>query len=141
MGGSMNDRTIAQRRAADALVKIQSLQQAGKDSYGNYKSYVKALPANILLSGLGQAVATVRSRDRKGYPELYDHLASWLCGDDPDAPYRGYPKTDRNTKHLLQAIVEHDEDHYLRAQAEAMAYLEWLKKFADAFLEGGEERD
>lgn len=141
----MKDRTLAQRRAADALGKIQGLAAQGKDAYGNYKSYAKALPANILMSGLGQAVATVRSRDRKGYPQLYDHLASWLCGDDPDAPYPNYGMKDKvgsvHTSHLLQAIVEHDQNHYLRAQAEAMAYLEWLRKFADAFLEGGEERD
>lgn len=125
--------TLAQRRAADALKNIEELRSKGKDSYGNYKSYVKALPANILMSGLGQAVATVRSRDRKGYPQLYEHLAGWLCGPDEDAPYRNHPGG------LLKAIVERDQDLYIRAQAEAMAYLEWLRKFADAFLEGGEE--
>jgi len=132
----VKDQTLAQRRAADALAKIQGLKHKGRDHYGNYKSYVKALPANILMSGLGQAVATVRARDRKGYPQLYEHLATWLCGDDPDVPYRNHPKAD-----LLGAIVEHDQDHYIHAQSEAMAYLEWLRKFADAFLEGGEERD
>jgi CRISPR-associated protein Cmr5 len=127
--------TLAQRRAADALKNIEELRSKGKDSYGNYKSYVKALPANILMSGLGQAVATVRSRDRKGYPQLYKHLEGWLCGPDEDAPYRNY------SAGLLRAITDKDQDHYIRAQAEAMAYLEWLRKFADAFLEGGEEQD
>ncbi|MDQ3460562.1 MAG: type III-B CRISPR module-associated protein Cmr5 [Deinococcota bacterium] len=132
----MSGQTLAQRRAAHALGKIEGLQSKG--GYGNYKSYVKALPANILMSGLGQAVATVRSRKgkRDGYGELYDHMATWLCGNDDDAPYRNYRQAD-----LLRAIVEHDQDRYIHAQAEAMAYLEWLRKFADAFLEGGEEPD
>lgn len=131
----MSKKSLDQRRAADALEKIQSLEQGAKD-YGKYKSYAKALPANILMSGLGQAVATVRSRDRAGYPRLYEHLAGWLCGDDEDAPYRNYPGED-----LIQAIVENDQNDYIRAQAEAMAYLEWLRKFAEAFLEDGEGRE
>ena len=132
--------TLAQRRAAHALRCIEELKSQGQESYGNYKSYVKALPANILMSGLGQAVATVRSRDRKGYPQLYAHLDDWLCGDDHDAPYRQYQSANpRNSSRLLYAITEHDQDIYVRAQAEAMAYLEWLRKFADAFLESGKE--
>ena len=131
----MKNQTLAQRRAADALAKIQDLQYRGRDYYGNYTNYVKALPANILMSGLGQAVATVHSRNRKGYPQLYQHLESWLCGGDEDAPYHNYKGG------LLRAIVDHDQDYYIGAQAEAMAYLEWLRRFADAFLEGGEEPD
>ena len=131
----MTEQTLDQRRAADALEKIQALEEAGAGTYGNYKSYVKALPANILMSGLGQAAATVRSRNRAGYRQLYEHLSGWLCGDDENAPYRNY------SGGLIQAIVDHDQDHYIRAQAEAMAYLEWLRKFAEAFLEGGEEEE
>lgn len=131
----MREKTLDQRRAADALMKIRSLEQESKQAYGKYKSYAKALPANILMSGLGQAVATIRSRDRAGYSQLYKHLAGWLCGDDEDAPYRNYPG-----ENLIQAIVENDQDDYIRAQAEAMAYLEWLRKFAEAFLEDDEGR-
>ncbi|MCA3749636.1 MAG: type III-B CRISPR module-associated protein Cmr5 [Rubrobacter sp.] len=128
-------RTLEQRRAADALAKIERLREAGRDKYGNYKSYVSSLPAAILANGLGQAVATVKSRkDRRGYPELYEHLSGWLCGGDAESPYPP-------GKGLLESITEHSQDDYLRAQAEALAYLTWLKKFADAFLEGekGEE--
>ncbi|BBL80787.1 MULTISPECIES: type III-B CRISPR module-associated protein Cmr5 [Rubrobacter] len=128
------ERTLEQRRAAHALAKITELQKRGKDGYGNYKSYVSALPAAILSGGLGQAAATALSRkDRKGYLQLYEHLSGWLCGGDAESPY---PRGD-----LLKNITEGSQDDYLRAQAEALAYLTWLKKFADAFLEGerGEE--
>jgi CRISPR-associated protein Cmr5 len=130
----VSGRTLDQRRAADALRNIQSLEGEGKGAYGNYKSYVKALPANILMSGLGQAAATVRSRKRGGYEQLYEHLERWLCGGDEDAPYRG-------ENDLIGAIVKNDQDRYLRAQAEAIAYLEWLRKFAEAFLEEDERSD
>jgi CRISPR-associated protein Cmr5 len=133
---------LAQRRAAHALDRVEELKklkEKEKVSYGNYKSYAKALPANILMSGLGQAMATVRSRvgKRDGYGQLYDHLESWLCGNDADAPYQNF-QASGNRSTLLHAITQHDQDTYIRAQAEALAYLEWLRKFAEAFLEDGD---
>ena len=136
----MSEQTLAQKRAADALQKVTELQRT-KD-YGNYKSYVSGLPANILMSGLGQAVATVlasaklgknsRSKDNIAYETLYNHLSSWLCKNEDDAPYP-------DASDLMVAITSGTEDDYIHAQAEAMAYLEWLKKFAVAFLEKGKE--
>ncbi|MCI0590006.1 MAG: type III-B CRISPR module-associated protein Cmr5 [Gammaproteobacteria bacterium] len=130
----MTTQSLAQRRAKDALDKINRLT-----NYDNYLSYVNALPAAILMNGLGQAMATELAsaeRDTKGKIKnndphllLYGHLSTWLCGTEEDAPYRNHPAG------LMDAIVSHDEDYYLRAQAEAMAYLEWLKKFANAFLD------
>lgn len=129
-------RSLSQRRAKDALDKINNLKTM---DYGNYLSYINALPAAILMNGLGQAMATELAsaeRDSNGQINandphllLYGHLNKWLCGTDEDAPYRNH------TAGLMDAIVSHDEDYYLRAQAEAIAYLEWLKKFANAFLD------
>ena len=124
----MSGLTLAQKRAADALKKVTKLQ--GTD-YGNYRSYVSGLPANILMSGLGQAAATLRAGGKDAHRKLYEHLSSWLCGGDEDSPY---PAGD-----LLENLTSHDEALYLRAQAEAMAYLEWLKKFATAFLKDEKE--
>ena len=42
---------------------------------------------------------------------------------------------------LLHRIVEGDQAAYLWAQAEAIAYLGWLKKFANAFLKTPESGD
>lgn len=122
----MSEQTLAQRRAKHALGCINSLEGT---SYGHYRSYVSALPASILTNGLGQTAATVRAGSQPGYEQLYDHLSSWLCDGDAES---SYPKGD-----LLENITNNNEDHYLHAQAEAMAYLEWLKKFATAFLEKG----
>jgi len=122
--------SLAQQRAKDALSKIEKLVQ--DNDYGNYKSYVSGLPAEIIMSGLGQAMALVRSKSGKnGNPQLYEHLNSWLCSDRPNSPY---PKGD-----LIRQIVNGDEAHFIHAQEEAMAYLEWLKKFAVALLADGKE--
>jgi len=121
--------SLEQLRAKHALEAIGNL-----NDYGNFLSYVNALPAAIRTNGLGQAMATERagSKDDKGHGKLYKALNDWLCRDDSWAPYpRGMD--------LIEAIVKNGEAHYLRAQAEALAYLVWLKKFARAQLEPGSE--
>lgn len=131
----MSEQTLAQKRAADALKKILELKK--NPNRGKYDSYVDSLPATILMSGLGQATATLlasaklgktdRSNDNKAYETLYRHLSCWLCRTDDDAPYEGKSE-------LIDAICGGDEEDYLHAQAEALAYLEWLKKFSNAYL-------
>lgn len=133
-------------RAKDALGKIDSLKaEALKgNGYGNYVSYVEALPAAILQNGLGQALATLlagaklakpeRKDDEKAYEKLYFQIHGWLCRNDEEAPYRG-------KENLMEAIVGGDEDAYICAQAETLAYLPWLKKFAVAFLKKKEKEN
>lgn len=139
--------SLAQLRAKDALGTIKELQRLAElpgktanEVYGNYVSYVKALPATIIMSGLGQALAMENSGKKKGHKLLYEHMNAWLCNVGghgwQNSPYR-------HKDNVLDAITSLDEDAYIRAQAETMEYLEWLKKFAVAFLvekeEGGGE--
>lgn len=123
----MTTQTLEQRRAAHALNCINTRKGS---RYGNYVSYVSALPATILMNGLGQACATLLSQqDTKGHKELYEDLQSWLCTAD-EAIFSKH--TD-----MMTAITKADEKDYFRAQAEALAYLVWLKKLAKAFLDQG----
>jgi len=119
---------IERERARYALEIVESLKD---EKLENYVSYVKALPATILQNGLGQAMATLLAA-AKGNPQddhrrLYDHLEKWLCKKNASSPY-----FDQNN--LMKAITTNDEAAYIHAQAETMAYLEWLKKFAVAYL-------
>ncbi len=130
--------TIEQDRAKHALAQIHSLLNFSEDWQGHYKSYVKGLPASILSNGLGQSLATLLST-AKGKREdahyvLYQHVEKWLGRSDPLAPYAG-------ASDVIEAITSHDQRAYRAAQMETMAYLVWLKKFAAAFLLGGEEED
>jgi len=120
--------TLEQQRAAHALEQILELKQKG--AYGNYVSYVKALPATILANGLGQALATLKAQGQDGHDLLFAQISCWLCQDDVHAPYR-------NAQDVLQALVDADQQTYRRAQVEALAYLTWLKKFAVAYLGEG----
>ncbi len=127
-------RTLELERANDAWEKVKTI--AAQNAKGKYGSYVKGLPAAILANGLGQAAATLlaaaKGQGNNDHQALYNHLQAWLCRDDPSAPYRG--KAD-----LMQAITKGDRAVYLRAQAESLAWLGWLKKFAAAYLPEGKE--
>jgi CRISPR-associated protein Cmr5 len=63
---------------------------------------------------------------------VYQDLQQWLCRNDSQAPYPNEPD-------LLEALVKRDRDTYQWALAEAMAWLEWHKKLAVAYLKKPEE--
>lgn len=126
--------TIDQRRASHALRQIRDLADR---EYGHYVSYVSALPSTIVMSGLGQALATLlaRARGKENDPHrlLYDHVASWLASGEVVRELEGEPAT------VIDRLMEHGQDVYVRAQVEAMAYLNWLKQFARAYLNESEQ--
>jgi CRISPR-associated protein Cmr5 len=123
-------------RARDALMNIEVLRSTTIS--GDYLSYVKSLPATILQNGLGQAMATQlaaakgKGREDNGHACLYWHMRDWLCRDDDRAPYPREPD-------LMHGIVNGDQEAYIHAQSEAISYLNWLKKFAVAYLSSEQE--
>lgn len=127
-------RTIEQARAADALARAKEVED--KSFSARYRSYVDRLGPTIVMNGLGQALATELAATgiKEAHRKLYDCVASWLCRGDGGV----YP----GESDLLQAIVSNDEECYLRAQVETLAWLEWHKKFCRAYLpdhDGGGE--
>lgn len=133
-------RTIEQQRAADALARINELDARNPKFKARYRSYVDRLGPAIVMNGLGQALATECgaagdkhvTEDEKAHYELYAGLSAWLCRPDGGIYSPG--------NDLLQELVKHSEEHYLRAQAEALAWLEWHKKCCRASFPKGEDR-
>jgi len=152
---NLTDLTIGQKRAAHSLAAVRGLQ--GLDcgqievytqqfaslewlfklqnvDIGKFDSYVERLPATIVMNGLGQAMAfelaaarlgkTVRKPDERAHELLYLIVESWLqeCGICPKG------------KDLMKTIVGSSQEEYVRAQYEALAYLDWLKMFTQAYL-------
>lgn len=116
--------TIQQKRAKFALERVQQAIESGTNQ-SEFKSYASSLPAMIHMNGLGQAAAFFKSK--KGtHLELYNLLSDWL--KEPNQPYQG--------KDLLDGITQLDMEKYRLAQAEAQALMDWVKKFAKAFMGG-----
>jgi CRISPR-associated protein Cmr5 len=123
---------LSLRRARHALAAIDALAAASEDDRGKYLSYAKALPANILRNGLGQAMAMEKAGKKdRGHALLFGSMQTWLCAGWASSPYRAFPDD------LMKGIVEGSQRDYVGAQVEAIAYLEWLKKFAVAAFEIG----
>jgi len=126
--------TLDQQRAEHALNQIQRLAKE-TDYDGMYVSYVSALPATIVMNGIGQALATELAKDKgkgQSHRRLFDHLASWLTNEgQPLSAVRGAAR--EQPQSVLTALME-SQQTYVNAQAEAMAYINWLKQFARAFL-------
>ncbi len=132
---------LARRRSEKALTVIEAYASRPSKERSRYAAYVKATPAMIRRQGLGQTLAVLLSRsgkqkennkrtdEEKAYGALYDHLQAWLCGDAPSAPFRG------DARKLMTCVATADQKNYVAAQSEAGLYLEWLKKFANAFLQ------
>ena len=128
---SLTGQSLDQKRAAHALAKVKQL---GHCEY--YVSYVSALPAVIVTNGLGQALAMLLAKSKgdvkSEHHRLYSHLAEWLSQQIIEL------KTDR-VDDVVKKLMDGNQALYVKAQAESMAYLNWLKQFARAYLRESEE--
>lgn len=129
------ERTLAQRRAAFALKRIKDVAGWGKkDDKAKYARLVRKLPAMVLHNGLGQALAfhLADAQGDKGLPArtVVRHLTEWFA--ERGQPYEGLVAADLGS--LISKLVDGDSRAYVRAQQEALALLDWMKKLADAFL-------
>ncbi|MEX1028027.1 MAG: type III-B CRISPR module-associated protein Cmr5 [Candidatus Paceibacterota bacterium] len=126
--------TLEQQRASFALQKIRDLQN-GELDYGHYVSYVSALPATIVTNGLGQALTTLvakaKGKAQEPHRILFDHIAAWLSQRIDELQLR-VPGNDFTQ--VIDLLMQADQRTYVRAQAEAMAFLNWLKQFSRAYL-------
>ena len=120
-------RTMQQERAKFALERVKKAAENPEVNKKEYKSYASALPFMIHANGLGQAVAFYRSKGEKDtHFLLYELLSDWLTRDDQ--PFYKYDD-------LLDGITGESMFVYMAAQAEALVFLDWVKKFAKAFMQ------
>jgi CRISPR-associated protein Cmr5 len=119
-GGGMSLQTVEQKRAKHALKIVNEWKNMG-DAQKELKTYVVGMPAMILMSGFGQTCAFYKSK-KKNHETVLQALQSWLDKDD-----------------VIQAITASTAQEYQLMQAESLAYLNWLKKFARAYLQGDDD--
>lgn len=77
----------------------------------------RKLPVRIMASGLGQALAFLRAKNKT--KDLLEALSDWVLGE-------------RTQTALLDAVVNGDADSMRQQSAEALAYLQWLIRFCEA---------
>lgn len=124
-----------QERAEFALRHIQGVVDGADETLRiEVRRYLNNLPALIRINGLGQALAFFRMKsDSKAHQTIYNMVGAWLC--DADSKGRIFSQG----PDVLAAITQSDVAQYMAAQNEALALLQWLKKFAVAFLPSRQE--
>ncbi len=126
--------TLEQQRAQQAWIDIQSVVNNSDDFKKKYSSLARRVPMLVLTNGLGQTLAFLRAKGKNDRSDehnvLFNHLSKWTLSQV--APNAG-------NQDLLDWVLRSDSVAYRRATAEALAYLVWLKRFAEAELPTEEE--
>lgn len=122
--------TLEQERAKKAWEDIQNVARRSEDDFKKkYGSLARRVPMLVLTNGLGQTLAYLRSKGKDDQSNehnvLFRHLADWTMSQV--AP-------NEKDRDLLAWVLNNDSAAYRRATAEALAYLTWLKRFAEAEL-------
>lgn len=113
--------TQEQERAKQAWQDVRD-DVKGKDFAGEYKALAVSAPADIQTNGLGQTLAFWLSKGKQEHKTLYRHVSNWVM--------RKMGASSR----LLEWITEVDSTAYRQATVEALAFLGWLRRFAQAEL-------
>jgi len=131
---------LEQKRAKKAWEQIKQVVEKSKENSKlgeSYRSLVRKAPAMIKTNGLGQTVAFLLSKAKESESDaealLYRHLEAWLGDDEAPVPWPDELKA----KGLIEKITLVDSGIYRQAAREALIYLGWLKRFAEARLEKG----
>jgi CRISPR-associated protein Cmr5 len=124
----MTKKTIDQRRAEHAWKTVElALKIRDQKDQKKFGGQAKKLPARVVTSGLGQALAFLKAKNYA--PLLLQRIADWVLNKRQD------PKSERlepGDDALLQRIVQGDSDFLRRATDEVLAYILWVNRFAEA---------
>jgi CRISPR-associated protein Cmr5 len=97
-----------------------------------YCSYVRKLPMMILNNGIGASVAFLfsKSKENNAYEVLYDQIAEQLKREGFDIE-----------NSLMEFLVDADSTTHRRATIVLLAFLKWLKRFADGLIGEEDEKE
>lgn len=112
-------RTKEQQRARFAWERVKAVDRNQKE----FKSLAQSAPADIQTNGLAQTLAFWRAKWESHHRALYEAVSAWVMQE------MGFSNQD-----LLEWITNPNtgSDRYRQATAEAMAFLIWVKRFAEA---------
>lgn len=117
--------------AVDQIVKKHSRLENNKRAFDKeakeFGRQAKRLPTRILSSGLGQALAFLHAKQYA--PELLRELGDWILDKRRN---RDSAKPKPSDDALLREIVESGSETLRRHTDEALLYLQWLNRFAEA---------
>jgi CRISPR-associated protein Cmr5 len=113
--------SLEQKRAQAAWTAVKNVSEKKKE----YKALANNAPADIQINGLGQTLAFWRAKGKGEHKAIYSAVSDWVT--------KQLKAT--HTDGLLGWIMnEATSQQYRQATTEALAFLVWLKRFAEAEL-------
>lgn len=122
-------RLAEQERAKCAFERVQT--NKGAKNAKDYRQLVRGLPAMVQQCGLGQTMALLASKGNDHHAMALADLEEWLKRFD-------YAK---GKDGVLKALMDGESRGYRMATTQALAYLQWLKRFAEAAIEKPEHEE
>lgn len=126
-------------RAEFAYKRVEEAIEKLKDKKKEYLSYTRKIPQMILSNGLGQALAFVKAKSKDGntYDLIYKQITEYLKGNSTSRIQMPSDKTE-----LIEWVISCDSADYRYITQEILAFLNWLKRFAEGMIEeeGGAEK-
>ena len=131
--------TQEQRRAKAAwdCVHHEVKEKHDQKWAGEYRALVRSAATDVLTNGLGQTLAFLLSKAKGKHDTphgaLYTHLSNWIANPYPDDA-SAKPRFEQDK--LLEWLIDPKQgsDVYRQITVEVIAYLNWLKRFAEAEL-------
>lgn len=121
--------TLAQERSRFALEKVKNL----RDDRKKFGTFAQGLPAMVKQNGFGQTLAFLlhKGTDEQGnldhskeHTQAFEILAAWL--------EKRQILADTAPAAVMASLSQMSQQDYLRAQEEALALWEWVKRYANA---------
>lgn len=125
-----NTEKIEDGRAHHAFEAARDAEKKGGSVADDYQSYAKDLPMRIKTSGLGAALAFIKAKDAEAYSLLYEDIDDWLTTSE-----RAYLLAGARGDDLVEQIVTLDSTAYRAVTREVLAYLSWLRRFAEGLID------
>jgi len=123
---------IEHERAKEAWSCVEYVNEEIDDKgfQREYRSIVMKLPTLIISNGLGQTLAFLKSKgkgnENKPEEKIYQDIDGWLSKNK---------NIQWNTKgELIERVIALPGDKFRQVTVETLAYLSWMKRFADAVL-------
>lgn len=130
-------RSLEQERAAHAWDRVREVRDDGASWAKEYGHLARSAPADIQANGLGQSLAFWRAKGYdKGEPKDNGRNAHYQLLQDVSDWLRKQLKLGSDRDLVEWVAKDASTADYRRATTEAIAYLTWLKRFAEADLGG-----
>jgi len=135
-------KTLTQKRADFALACVADYLMNKKEESvrKSFKSLTSGVPAMILQNGLGLTMAFIRSKDSKSdeksddkYKKVYEAIKDWLTTKSEITCAFFSPDPGKDVD-FFRRLNQLEQNEYQVVQNEALSIVEWIKRYAAAFV-------